>query len=123
MKTTNAMQLKARIKARAKKANVSPQLMMQDYMLERLLERISRSQWCDKVIVKGGMLIASFIGVDNRVTKDLDTTVQGFALTHESAESVFRDIISIDIDDDMSLSLCEPRIFVKRMNTRALGCF
>ena len=101
MKTNNAMQLKARINARAKKANISPQLMMQDYMLERLLERISRSPWRDKVIVKGGMLIALLIGVDNRVTKDLDTTLQGFALTHESAESVFCDIISIDIDDDI----------------------
>ena len=36
MKTRNAMQLKARIKARAKAADVSPQLMLQDYLLERL---------------------------------------------------------------------------------------
>ena len=45
MKTTNAMQLKARVKARASEANVSTQLMMQDYVLERLLERISLSRW------------------------------------------------------------------------------
>ena len=102
MKTTNAMQLKAKIKNRAKRSGVSPQLLMQDYLLERLLERVSKSQWRDYVVVKGGMLIASFIGVDSRVTKDLDTTIQGFALTHESAERAFREIASIEVDDDIA---------------------
>ena len=102
MKTSNAMQLKALVKARAKKANVSPQLMMQDYMLERLLERISLSKWRDQVIVKGGMLISSLIGVESRVTKDLDTTIRGFALTHDSAERAFRDICAIGVDDDLA---------------------
>lgn len=102
MKTTNAMQLKAKIKARAKEAGVSPQLMMQDYLLERLLERISLSKWRDCVVVKGGMLIASLVGVNSRVTKDLDTTVRGFDLTHESARRAFRDICEVDVDDDIA---------------------
>ena len=101
MKTRNAMQLKARIKARAKAADVSPQLMLQDYLLERLLERISLSPWRDAIIVKGGMLISSFIGIDSRVTKDLDTTIRGFDLNHESAASVFKDICAIEVDDDI----------------------
>lgn len=45
MKTRNAMQLKAFISNRAKAAAVSPQLMLQCYMLERLVERVSRSRW------------------------------------------------------------------------------
>ena len=73
MKTVNAMQLKARVKAQAQAANVSPQLMMQDYMLERLLERISLSEWRDNVVIKGGMLISSLIGVESRVTYDIAT--------------------------------------------------
>ena len=31
---------------------------------------------------------------------DLDTTVRGFALTHESAERAFRDIMAVQADDD-----------------------
>ncbi|MGN0262726.1 MAG: hypothetical protein ACI4B9_07805 [Eggerthellaceae bacterium] len=54
MKTRNSMQLKALINNRAKAANVSPQLMLQNYMLERLVDRISRSPWRDCIIVKGG---------------------------------------------------------------------
>lgn len=102
MRTSNAMQLKARIKARAQKAGVSAQLMMQNYMLERLLERVSLSSWRENVVIKGGMLIASLIGVDSRTTKDLDTTFCGFSLTHESAENVFLEICAIEADDDIS---------------------
>ena len=101
MRTNNAMQLKAKIKARAKQAGVSPQLLLQDYLLERLLERLSRSRWRERVIVKGGMLIASYMGIDSRVTKDLDTTVRGFDLTHESAEAVFKEIIAVEADDGL----------------------
>lgn len=54
MKTRNSMQLKARINNKAKAAGVSPQLMLQNYMLERLIDRISRSPWRECVIVKGG---------------------------------------------------------------------
>lgn len=54
MKTANAMQLKALIKKKSKELNVAPQLALQNYMLERLLERISRSEYSDKFIIKGG---------------------------------------------------------------------
>ena len=105
MKTRNAMQLKAIINNKAKTAGVSPQLMLQNYMLERLIDRISRSPWRDCIIVKGGMLIGSLIGVDRRTTKDLDTTVAGFTLTHEKAAEVFGEICAIKIDDDVSFEL------------------
>lgn len=100
MRTNNSMQLKALVRNRAKAEGVSPQLVVQNYLLERLLERISLSPWRDRVVVKGGMLISSLIGVDKRSTKDLDTTIQGFTLTHENAEKAFREIAAIEADDD-----------------------
>lgn len=100
MRTSNAMQLKALIRNRAKELGVTPQLIMQNYLLERLMERISLSTWRDNIVIKGGMLISSLIGVDRRSTKDLDTTVRGFALTHENAERAFREIIAAEADDD-----------------------
>lgn len=101
MKTRNAMQLKALINNKAKAANVSPQLMLQNYMLERLIERISLSRWRDSIVVKGGMLIGSLIGVDRRTTKDLDATAVGFALSHETAAVVFREVCAVAVDDDL----------------------
>lgn len=102
MKTKNAMQLKARINARAKEAGIPAQSMIQNYLFERLLERLSRSGWRDNVVIKGGMLISSLVGVASRTTMDLDTTVTGFTLTHESAERVFREVATISVEDDWS---------------------
>lgn len=99
MKTKNAMQLKAKIKKMANDMNVSAQLVLQNYMLERLIERISLSTYKDQVIIKGGMLIGSLIGIDKRTTMDLDTTIKGFPLTHESASKVFKEICSIKLDE------------------------
>ena len=67
-----------------------PQALMQSYLIERLLERLSRSSWHERVAIKGGVPISSLVGVASRTTMDLDTTVRGFDLTHESAEAVFR---------------------------------
>lgn len=44
MKTKNAMQLKARINNKAKEVGVPPQALMQNYLMERLLERLSKSK-------------------------------------------------------------------------------
>ncbi len=100
MRTRNAMQLKARVNSRAKEAGVPAQMMMQNYLFERLLERLSVSRWRDSVVVKGGVLISSLVGVAARTTMDLDVTMRGFVLTHESAEATFREIAAVKVDDD-----------------------
>ena len=114
MKTKNAMQLKARIKDKAKESGTTAQLMMQNYLLERVLERISLSPWRDRIVIKGGVLISSLIGVDKRSTKDLDTTIQGFPLTHDNAARAFREIIAVDADDDFTFE------FIRTENIREL---
>ena len=58
------MQLKAFIKKKAAEKNISAQLVMQNYMLERLLERISLSPYQQNLILKGGFLISAIVGLD-----------------------------------------------------------
>lgn len=77
MRTKNAMQLKARINNMAKEAGIPAQAMMQSYLLERLLERLAESPWRDNVVIKGGVLISSLVGVGSRTTMDLDHDGQG----------------------------------------------
>ena len=62
----NAMQLKAIIKNMAKSKNISAQIVLQNFMLERLLERISVSSYRENFILKGGFLIAALVGLDTR---------------------------------------------------------
>lgn len=101
MITQNPMQLKAFIKKKAVEKNISAQLVMQNYMLERLLERISLSPYKKNFILKGGFLISAIVGLDTRATMDLDTTIRGFALTHESVREIFTEICMIEVDDDV----------------------
>lgn len=75
----NAMQLKAVIKNIAKDKHISAQLVMQNFMLERLLERISVSEYQQSFILKGGFLIAAMVGLDTRATMDMDATIKGGA--------------------------------------------
>lgn len=105
MITKNPMQLKAIIKKKAAEKNISAQLVMQNYMLERLLERISLSEYKDNFILKGGFLISAIVGLDTRATMDLDTTIKGFNLTHESIRSIFGQICSVEIDDNIIFEL------------------
>lgn len=100
-----AMQLKSRIKNLALKNKIPAQAVLQNFMLERLLERISISKYKDIFILKGGMLIASMIGIGSRTTMDMDGTIQGYPLLHETTQSVFTEICSISLNDDVTLTL------------------
>lgn len=105
MITKNPMQLKAYIKKKAAEKHISAQLVMQNYMLERLLERISLSPYKHNFIIKGGFLVSAIVGLDTRATMDLDTTIKGFTLTHEAILSIFKDVCEVQIDDDVQFEV------------------
>lgn len=101
----NAMQLKAKIKNISKETGISAQLVLQNYMLERLLERIAVSSYRDKFILKGGFLIASIVGLDTRATMDMDVTIKGLPLNEEQLDKIFKEICSIDVDDPFEFEI------------------
>jgi predicted nucleotidyltransferase component of viral defense system len=96
-----AMSLKARIRNLAKEKNVSPQALLQNYMFESFLDRLSRSEYKDKFILKGGVLIAAIVGLDNRSTMDLDTTLKELKLTEENIHTAVGSIANISTADDI----------------------
>ena len=98
----NAMQLKAYVKNLAKEKNISAQIVLQNYMLERLLERISVSEYHDNFILKGGFLLAAMVGLDTRATMDMDATIKGLPVTKETISEMFVEICKINIDDDIN---------------------
>lgn len=100
----NAMQLKAFVKNIAKEKNISAQIILQNYMMERLLERISLSNYKEHFILKGGFLLAAMVGLDTRATMDMDATIKGLPVTKESIAEMFMEICEIEIDDAISFS-------------------
>ena len=76
-------------------------------MFEALLKRISKSKYKDKFIIKGGFLLSSIFGVNLRSTMDLDTTIKGFTLTHESIREISGEICAVEIADDVKFELVD----------------
>ncbi len=100
---SKAMQLKARIKNFALKNHVPAQAILQNFLLERLLERISLSKYKDMIILKGGMLISSIVGINSRTTMDMDATLRGYPLTEEAIQSALSEICTIQLNDEVIL--------------------
>lgn len=98
-------QLKALVRNKSGGDNAKAMALIRNYIMERFLERISLSQYSDKLILKGGLLVASMIGSDNRATMDMDTTVKNYNLSPEDAEKMVAEIISISIEDGIEFCI------------------
>ena len=96
---SNAMSLKAKIRNIAKQKNIPAQVILQNYMFERLLVRLSASDYKEKFVLKGGMLVAAIVGLDNRATMDLDTTLKNLPLTPDAIRSALENVCNIELDD------------------------
>ena len=103
----NAMQLKAAIRKMAKEKHIPAQLVMQNYMLERLLKRIAHSRYQGNFILKGGLLIASMVGLHSRATMDMDATIRNHPVNENSIKTMFEEIVSIPIDDNITFRFQE----------------
>lgn len=102
-----AKQMKDLLRNMSKKTGVNAQILQRNFMLERLLERISLSEYKDNFILKGGMLVAAMVGIDSRSTMDLDASIRNITLSEESIRAIFETITTIDIGDDVVVKIKE----------------
>ncbi len=98
-------QLKALIGNLSKEKNVQAEIILRNFMLERLLERISLSPFRDKFILKGGMLVAAMVGIDTQSTMDMDATIRGISFTEEDLEEALKAILAYPVDDGVIMSI------------------
>ena len=98
----NAKSLKDQAKNIAKENNISIQQVLQNYMFERILERLSESKYKENFIIKGGLLLSSIMGINLRTTMDIDTNVTGISLEKEELLKILSEILNIDIGDNVS---------------------
>ncbi len=102
---SNAMSLKARIRNIARQKKIPAQVVLQNYMFERLLIRLSASSYKDKFVLKGGMLVAAMVGLDNRATMDLDTTLKNLPLTPDAIRSALEQICAVPSGDTVNFEV------------------
>ena len=103
----NATAVKAKIKNKAGRDSDKSQIILRIYLMERLLERVSLSQYRDNFVLKGGLLVSSLVGVDMRSTMDVDTTVKSLPLNKRSAQKILEEIIAVKLEDGVAFRIAK----------------
>ena len=107
MTARNPKELMNWVKDLSSRKDIDANIIIQNFMLERLLERISVSRYRNKFILKGGMLITAIVGIDMRNTLDMDATIKGFDLEKENVEKILNEIINVDVKDEIKFELTD----------------
>lgn len=95
-------QLKGSIRSMAVKKNLRAQEVLQMFLFERILERLAASKYQKNFILKGGLLISAMIGISERTTMDMDTTVCGIQMEEDKIAAVVNEILAIDAGDGIA---------------------
>ena len=99
------MSLKDRIKNLAGGDANKAQILLRVYMMERFLERLSRSRYRDNFVLKGGVLVSSLVGIEYRTTMDIDSTIRSLTLDQENAKRIIEEIARIPLEDGVSFEI------------------
>lgn len=92
-------QLKGAIRNIASSKKLRPQEVLQMFLFERILERLAASRYRSNFILKGGLLISSMIGIQERTTLDMDTTVRGLPMEEDQITGIIQEILAVDVGD------------------------
>ena len=103
----DSVDIKEKAKIIERKHNINHYEVLQRYMFERILERISVSKYKDNFILKGGLLLSAMFGIDNRTTKDMDATITGMDVSKEKMVKVLNQILSIKLDDSVKFDVID----------------
>lgn len=101
----SSKQLKDLIRNLSKEVGIEAHVLFRKYMMERFLERVSSSKYNGSFILKGGMLVAAFVGVEARATMDIDTTIKGIPVTMVDMERTITEISNIDLEDNVKFRI------------------
>ena len=101
----SSKQLKDLIRNLSKEVGIEAHVLIRKYMMERFLEGVSSSKYNGSFILKGGMLVAAFVGVEARATMDIDTTIKGIPVTMVDMERTITEISNIDLDDNVKFRI------------------
>jgi len=111
-----ARQLKGLVRNISKGDSIKALEVMTSYAIERFLERLSLSSYRDCLILKGGTLVATLLGIENRSTKDIDVTVKNRPLTIEEIEHLVKEVISVPLDDGTEFIVIDTNVIMDELD-------
>ncbi|MDR3245456.1 MAG: nucleotidyl transferase AbiEii/AbiGii toxin family protein [Prevotellaceae bacterium] len=100
MKIASPKSIRDNLMKLAKTEKLNFQAIVTRYLHERLIYRISVSNFADNFFLKGGALIYAIEGLHVRPTMDIDLLATHLSNDINSVKQVFTDICNIRYDDD-----------------------
>ena len=101
----NYNELFEKSKKLAKESGLTQLELYQRFMFERILERISLSEYNENFILKGGLLLSAMLGINSRSTRDMDISIKGIDVSEEKMLQVLNEILSLDIGDGVKFEM------------------
>jgi len=101
--------VRARLQKLSRETGQGFDLILTRYTLERLLYRLRTSDYADRFVLKGAMLLSSWFVDPHRATRDLD--LLGFGdPSPEAMVAAFKEILAIDVEDGVVFDLDAVRV-------------
>ncbi|BDR58053.1 nucleotidyl transferase AbiEii/AbiGii toxin family protein [Xylocopilactobacillus apicola] len=75
------------------------------YATERFLLRLQDSEYKDNVVIKGGFLLGTIFKIEQRTTKDLDTSLRDIEVDRKNITEMLETISDIDLNDNVKFEL------------------
>ena len=101
----SAQAVKDKLRNISKEKNVDFNSVMRFYMYDRFVERLSKSEYKDNFILKGGFYLSALFEINNRSTMDIDMAIRQTEFTKENLVKMIDDIINIDINDNVKFKV------------------
>lgn len=97
--------VKALIRNKSKAMNINPNIILRMVIFEFFLEKLSKSRYKDRFIIKGGFLVSAITQVNLRTTMDLDVTLKSLSIKKEDLKTYMDEIIKIPTHDNLFMEL------------------
>lgn len=94
--------IRAKLLNIAKENKLNLDYIILRYMQEKLLKRLSASEYRENFVLKGGLFFLLFDNLNPRVTKDIDFLGKSIENSEENIKKIFTEIISIEFEDGLN---------------------
>lgn len=119
MKYRNVENWKTEIKKLAKSKKLDIQDVQQRYVLEEFAEKISLSKYSNMLVLKGGFVVSTLLGLDTRMTRDIDITCKSTIYSLDEMKTILQEVIETKSESFFDYSIgcvVESQIFNKHFN-------
>lgn len=113
-------ELKQKSKEIERKYQLNHYELLQRFMFERILERISVSKYQENFILKGGLLLSALFEINNRTTRDMDTTLENLKINLDIDISTGDKIVPKELEYRYPSLFEDKKILIYTYNTETI---